>query len=95
MTFEEDDAVDDLVGVLHFLDRLGPLLLCELCVAPIVEQAVVQPVLIDRAQLEKQRFVELLNDLGITLIVVVLYEIGIANTSGGDLICRDAFLEEF
>ena len=64
---EEDDAVDDLVSVLHFLDRLGALLLGELRVAPVVQQAVMQPVLVHCAKFEKQRLVEPFNDLLITL----------------------------
>ena len=50
-------------GVVHFLDRFGALLLGELLVAPVVEQPVVKPVLVDRPELEKQRLVKPLDDL--------------------------------
>ena len=60
---EENDARDDLVRVVHLLDGLFALLLGELGEAPIVEQAIVQPVLIDGAELKLQRFVQGLDDL--------------------------------
>ncbi len=48
---EEDDAHDELVGVLHLLDGFLALLLGELGEAPIVEQTVMQPVLVDGGEL--------------------------------------------
>ena len=63
MAFEEDDALDQLVGVVHLLDGLLALLLGELAVAPILEQTVVQPVLVDRSQFQEQRLVKPLDDL--------------------------------
>ena len=39
---QEDDAIHELVGVLHLLDRFLPLELGELVDAPMVEQAIVQ-----------------------------------------------------
>ena len=61
--------VDQLVGVVHLLDRFLALLLGELGEAPVVEQAVVQPVLVDGAELELQRLVKLLDDLFLPFIV--------------------------
>ena len=63
MAFEEDDARDELVGVMHFLDRFRALLLGELAVAPVLQQPVVKPVLVDGAELQKQRLVKPLDDL--------------------------------
>ena len=65
--FEEDDAVDELVGVLHLLDRFLALLLGEPREAPIVEQAVMQPILIDGGELVRQRLVEIFDDAWISL----------------------------
>ncbi len=62
MAFEEDDAVDQLVGVLHFLDGFFTFLLCKAREAPIAQEAVVKPILVDGAQLQKQSFVQALND---------------------------------
>src|ERR1043165_7161275 len=64
---QEDDAVDELVGVLHLLDRFLAPLLGEVLVAPVVEQPVMQPVLIDRGQLAAQALVEIVDDLGVAL----------------------------
>ncbi len=63
MPFEEDDARDDAVGVMHLLDRFGPLLLGELGVAPVFQQPEMDPVLVDGAEFQKQRFVKPLDDL--------------------------------
>lgn len=50
MAFEEDDAGDQPVGVLHLLDRFLALLLGELGDAHVVEETVVEPVLVDGAK---------------------------------------------
>ena len=70
--FEEDDARHQLVGVMHLLDRFLPLLLGELGVAPIVEQPVMQPILIDGGELAGQRFIEIFDDPWIALHSPVL-----------------------
>ena len=62
MAFQKDDPLDELVGVVHFLDRLGAFLLGQLRIAPVVEKPVVQPVLVDRSEFEKQRLVKPLDD---------------------------------
>ena len=51
---EEDDALHELVGVLHLLDQFLAPFLGELVEAPVVEQAVMQPVLVDRGQLVRR-----------------------------------------
>ncbi len=63
MALEENDALDQLVGVVHFLDRFLALLPRELGVTPILKKPVVQPVLVDRAEFQKQRLVKPLDDL--------------------------------
>mgnify|MGYP003295966444 CR=1 FL=1 len=64
---EEQDAFCQLVGVLHFLDRFMALVSGELFEAPIVEHAVVQPVLVDRGQLVGESLVEKIDDLEVAL----------------------------
>src|SRR5580704_10152241 len=61
-TVEENDALDQLVGVLHLLDRFLAPLLGERLVAPIVEQPVMQPVLVDCRQFVPQRLIEEVED---------------------------------
>jgi hypothetical protein len=64
---EEDDALDQLVGVLHLLDRFLAPLLGEILVAPIIEQPVMQPVLVDGRELVAERLVQIFDDFGIAL----------------------------
>src|SRR6266702_2263521 len=64
---QEEDALDELVGVLHLTDRLGPDLLQEPLVHPVLADAGVQEVLIDRGELVGEHFVEEIDDLGIAL----------------------------
>ena len=52
----------ELVGVLHLLDRFLAPLLGERLVAPIVEQPVMQPVLVDGRQFVPQALVEKIDD---------------------------------
>jgi hypothetical protein len=47
----------------HFLDRLHAPSLGEVLVAPVVENAVVQPVLVDRRKFVSQRLVEVFDHL--------------------------------
>ena len=67
VAFEEDDPVHQLVGVVHLLDALGARLVGEMAVAPVLLEAIVQPVLADRRQLAAQRLVEILDDPCIAL----------------------------
>ena len=64
---QEDDAHHQLVGVLHLLDQFLALLLGELGEAPVVEHAVVQPVLVDGAQLVLEGLVQDVDDLFLAL----------------------------
>ena len=69
---EKDDALDDLVGVLHLLDRFLAPFLRQVAVAPIVQEPVMQPVLVDGRQLMPQAAVEIFNDSCIALHVPIL-----------------------
>ena len=62
---EEEDAVDELVGVPHLLDGFLAPLLGEVLEAPIVQQAIVQPVLVDGRQLASQAAVHVFENLGV------------------------------
>ena len=64
---QKQDAVGQLVGVLHLVDRFVALVLGEPGHAPVVEHAVVQPVLVDRGHLVPQALVEIFDNLGIAL----------------------------
>jgi hypothetical protein len=65
--FEEQDPVGQAIGMLHLVDRLLPFELGEPGNAPICEQPIVKPILIDRRQLVPQRLVEMLDDLFVAL----------------------------
>ncbi len=67
MAFEEDDTRDDLVRMLHLFDRFGPFLLGELQIAPILQKAIMQPVLVDSTQFEEQRLVQPFDDFLVAL----------------------------
>src|SRR5262252_3717564 len=62
---EKDDALDQLVGMLHLFDGFLAPLFGEGLVAPIVEQAVMQPILIDGRQFMPQPLVEVIEDTGL------------------------------
>src|SRR5690606_27307251 len=64
---EEQDAVRQLVGVLHLVDRFLVLVLGEIFEAPVLQHLGVQEVLVDRGELVVERLVEVLDDLGIAL----------------------------
>src|SRR5690606_5880865 len=63
MAFEEDDALDQAVGMLHLFDRLLALLLGKLGITPIFQKAVVKPVLVNSTELQKERVIKPLDDL--------------------------------
>ena len=64
---EEQDPADELVGVLHLVDRLLAVVLRERLVAPVVEHLVVDEVLVDRRELGGQDLVEQFGDGGVAL----------------------------
>jgi hypothetical protein len=62
MAFQENDACDELVRVMHLLDRFLALLPGEARKAPILGQAIVDPILVDGAELQFQRLVQAVDD---------------------------------
>ncbi len=64
---EEQDPLDDLVGVLHLVDRLVADVLGEPLVAPVAAHLGVDEVLVDRRQLGGQHVVEDVDDGGVAL----------------------------
>ena len=64
---EEQDALDQPVGVLHLADRFLVDLLAETLEAPVIQHARVQEVLVDGGELVLQELVELGDDLRIAL----------------------------
>jgi hypothetical protein len=64
---EEDDSLGDSKRKLQLVDRFGAHRIGEPGDAPIIEHAVVQPVLVDRGQLFLERLVEKLDDFGVAL----------------------------
>ena len=62
---EEQDAGGELVGVGHFLNGFFPPFLRQALVAPVVEDAVMQPILVDGGQLAAQATVEKFNHSGV------------------------------
>ena len=63
---EEEDALDQLVGVLHLVDRLVAEVLRERLVAPVVEHLVVDEVLVHGRELGGEDLVEQLDDLSVS-----------------------------
>jgi hypothetical protein len=66
-SIEKDDALDDLVSVLHFLEGFGAPFLRQRAISPILQEPVVQPVLIDGGELVPQASIEILDYPGVAL----------------------------
>jgi hypothetical protein len=64
---EKQDAVHELVRVVHLLDRFLAPLFREIFVAPVVEHPVVQPILVDCGQFRSETAVQVLDDFRIAL----------------------------
>ena len=60
---EEKDAGDESVRVPHLLDQLLPPSVGELPVAPVVENPIVEPVLVDGGEFTAEGLVEIVDDL--------------------------------
>src|SRR5690625_176603 len=71
---QEQNALDQLIGVLHFVDGFVILVLCQFIQAPVLEHAGVEKVLIDGDELIAEHLVEELDNLGITLHGRPLFE---------------------
>ena len=61
-TIQEQDASDELVGMLHLVNRLVVLVLVELLQTPVLEHARMQEVLIDGGQFVLQYSVQIFDD---------------------------------
>ena len=64
-SLKEKDPLYELIGVLHFVDRLSMLIIGELRQAPVFEHAGVQEVLVDCCELVLQHFVQVFDDGGV------------------------------
>ena len=64
---EEQDAVGELVGVLHLLDGFLAPDLGHVQQAPIVQEPVMQPVLVDGGEFAAQALVEIIDDFWVAL----------------------------
>ena len=69
---DRQDALDQAIGVLHLLDRLLVLMLGQLLEAPVLQHARMQEVLVDRGQLVLQLRVQIFQNLGIALHLLLL-----------------------
>ena len=65
MPFEKDDALDDLVGVVHLVDGFLVFLLGKLRHAPIGQHPRMQEVLVDGGQLVLEDAVQVFDRLGV------------------------------
>ena len=61
---EEQDALDQLVGVLHLVDRLVHLVVAELVEPPVLQHPRMQEVLVDRREFVLEDLVQMRNDSG-------------------------------
>ena len=64
---EEQDPIGEAIGMVHLFDRLLAPQLGQFEQAPIVQQPVMQPILVDRSQLAAEALVEIFNDSGVAL----------------------------
>ena len=64
---EEENALRQLVGMLHLVDGLVVFVLGEFLQAPVLQHLGVQEVLVDRDELVVERLVEVVDDLGVAL----------------------------
>src|SRR4051794_21447180 len=62
-TVQEEDAIDKAIGVLHFLDRFLAPFLGEILVTPVIEDAIMQPILIDGCEFAAQSAIEIFDNL--------------------------------
>ena len=67
---EEDDPRHEVVGVLHLLDRFLTPIVCKRLVAPMIEQAVMQPILVHGGQLVTQAGDEILDHFGLAFMIL-------------------------
>ena len=65
--FQKDDPNHEVVGVLHRLDRLLAPTVRKRLVAPMIEQAAMQPILVHSGQLVTEPGFQILDDFGLAL----------------------------
>src|SRR4029077_12891853 len=88
---EEQDAIDQLVGVLHLVERGVILAVAEFCDAPMAQHPGMEEILIDRGQLALEHRIQMLDDSLIAAHARPPQLSGIclnweANTGGGKVI---------
>ena len=83
VALEIEQALDEMVRVLHLIDRLGAETLAQAAVAPVVEHLGVEEVLVHRRQLSGQDLVEEFDDLRVTLHVSSFADVTIGTIVGG------------
>ena len=69
---EKQNPLDQLVGVLHFVDGFVMLVLRQLVETPVLEHLGVQEILVDGGELVDERRVEMLNDFLVAFHVPLL-----------------------
>ena len=79
---KKQDALDQLVGMFHLVDRFVIFDLAELGEAPVPEHARMQEILVDGRQFELQRLVEIFDDLAVAAHVPLLVTFDAAWSSG-------------
>ena len=79
--FEEQDAFDEHVGMLHLVDRFLVLVFTELPETPVLEHAGMQEVLVDRREFVGEHFVEVLDDACVAMAMLVAETAGIGPAS--------------
>src|SRR5579863_214487 len=72
-SIEENDALDEIVCMLHLFNRFFAPRLGQHLVAPVVEQTVMQPVLVHRGELVAQRVIEVFDDFFFALHALLLF----------------------
>ena len=72
MPVKKQDAIDDLLRVLHFLNRLCVVMISQLFEPPVETHLGVDEVRVDRRQLDGQAGVQRLNDLFVSFHVLMV-----------------------
>ena len=62
---KKDDALHDAIGMAHFFHRFRPPFSGEGAIAPVFEQPIMQPVLVDGGKLVPQPTIEIFDDAGV------------------------------
>ena len=65
--FQNDDPNHEVIGLLHHLDQFLAPTVCKCLVAPVIEQAVMQPILVHCGQLVTEPGFQILDNSGLAL----------------------------